>query len=366
MKRVITILVGNLKMWIRSKHTLFWTIAFPVLMILLFGSIFSISGNPKFDLHIQDQDNTPMSHSFIRALNETEAFNLIEVSATTNTTEFIKEKGISRILIIPQGFQENITNREDASIILKIVPEQLDSSSSVVMGIIDSIVDAFNAHLPPPSPPKAKVQVQTESIVSERFGYIDFFVPGVVGMTVMTGSVFGAIGWSARNRELGILKKLATTPLTKLECIVGIVLYQMIMAFVSTAIIFTVGTLVFGMKVVPDIFCVVLIISGVMAFSGIGMVIARFVKESEGADAAGNAITFPMMFLSGSFFPREMMPEFLQQISKVLPLTYFNDGLRDAMIYGNIASALTNTAIMVVVGAFFIILGAVITSWREE
>jgi ABC-2 type transport system permease protein len=102
------------------------------------------------------------------------------------------------------------------------------------------------------------------------------------------------------------------------------------------------------------------------ARAGMGMVIARFVKETDSADAAANAITFPMMFLSGSFFPLEMMPPFLREIAKVLPLTYLNNGLRDSMVYGNAQSALTNTAIVLVVGVAFIIIGSLITSWREE
>ncbi len=97
-----------------------------------------------------------------------------------------------------------------------------------------------------------------------------------------------------------------------------------------------------------------------------GMVVTRFVKESDSADAAANFITFPMMFLSGSFFPLEFMPDFLQTIATVLPLTYLNNGLRDSMVYGNVSSALFNTAVMLGVGVFFIIIGALITNWREE
>ncbi|NIO37159.1 ABC transporter permease [Candidatus Bathyarchaeota archaeon] len=208
--------------------------------------------------------------------------------------------------------------------------------------------------------------MKSENIVSETFKYIDFFAPGIIGMTLMTSGVFGAVSWNTRNKELGILKKLATTPLSKLEWIVGVVLYELIMGIVSTLVIVTVGVLVFNMKFLPNIFSVILIVSGAIAFPGMGMVIARFVKESDSADAAANAITFPMMFLSGSFFPLEFMPDFLRQIANVLPLTYLNNGLRDSMVYGNVSSALFNTAVVLGVGVFFIVVGSLITSWREE
>ncbi|MFQ5951054.1 MAG: ABC transporter ATP-binding protein/permease [Candidatus Geothermarchaeales archaeon] len=93
----------------------------------------------------------------------------------------------------------------------------------------------------------------------------------------------------------------------------------------------------------------------------------HYMEEAErlADDAAGSAIIFPMMFLSGTFWPIDFMPEFLQSIASVLPLTYFDNGLRDAMIYGNTASALDNTLIMLAVAAFFIGAGALVTKWRE-
>jgi len=363
LRRVKTIVAGSLKMWYRSKSTLFWTIAFPVLMILLFGSIFSISGNPKFDLYVQNLDTfndqpTPLSEMFIDTLNDTGALNIVLIDTNANITQLVKEKDIRRLLTIPEGFQ-NQTIAGNSSLILKIVPAQVDTSSSAVKGIIESVAKGFTGV-------QEVIRLQEESITIQQYQYIDFFVPGVIGMTVLTTSIFGAISWNTKNRELGILKKLATTPLTKLEWIVGVIFHQIIMVFISTVIILVVGMSVFGLKVLPDIQAVILIASGSIAFSGIGMTISRFVKGAEAADAAGNAITFPMMFLSGTFFPKEMMPEFLRQIARILPLTYLNDGLRDSMIFGNSASALTNTAIMIAVGAFFIVLGSLITSWKEE
>ena len=210
------------------------------------------------------------------------------------------------------------------------------------------------------------VTIQTENLVSTNYSFIDYFVPGLIGMSIMTTGVFGAVGWNTRNKELGILKKLATTPLSKFEYIIGVILFQLVMCSISTVAILTVGFLVFNITVIPSIYSILLIIAGAITFPGMGMVIARFVKETDSADAAANAITFPMMFLSGSFFPLEMMPNFLREIAKVLPLTYLNDGLRDSMVYGNTQSALYNTAIVMVVGIIFIVIGSLITSWRED
>jgi len=96
------------------------------------------------------------------------------------------------------------------------------------------------------------------------------------------------------------------------------------------------------------------------------MVLANFVREAESADAAANAITFPMMFLAGTFWPRETLPDIMKIIANFMPLTYVNDGLRDALIYAQPAQALTNTIIALGLAAFFIVLGSLLMNWKEE
>src|SRR5207245_3776197 len=94
-----------------------------------------------------------------------------------------------------------------------------------------------------------------------------------------------------------------------------------------------------------DIYTVGLVVAASLLFPGIGMVLANFVKEAESADAAANAITFPMMFLGGTFWPRETLPDIMKIIANFMPLTYVNDGLRYALIYAEPTHALTNTLI---------------------
>jgi ABC-2 type transport system permease protein len=369
LKRIAAIIVGALRIWFRSKHTLFWTFAFPILLMLLFGAIFSVTDDPRFDFYVQNQDiidgvPSPLSGTFVDMLSETGVLELKMVDPAEDTAEYIDEEGVEMMLFIPEGFHQSCLT-QNASVVLKTVPPEVDSSAATVRGVVEQIVEYFNTVTTGENPPQV-VTVQVESLVSENYRFIDFFVPGLIGMTLMTTGVFGAIGWNTRNRELGILKKLATTPLSKFEWIIGVILFEVIMSAISTAVILTIGVLVFDLRVLPNIYSIILIVAGAIAFPGMGMVVARFVKETDSADAAANAITFPMMFLSGSFFPLEMMPDFLREIAKVLPLTYLNDGLRDSMVYGNVSSALYNTAIVMVVAIVFIVLGSLITNWRED
>ena len=93
---------------------------------------------------------------------------------------------------------------------------------------------------------------------------------------------------------------------------------------------------------------------------------ARFVKDEEAAESAGAAINFPMMFLSGIFFPLEMMPSYLQTIGKVMPLYYLAEGLRDAMIYVDMTAALLNASIIFVLGVVIVAIGSVVSAWTDE
>jgi ABC-2 type transport system permease protein len=96
------------------------------------------------------------------------------------------------------------------------------------------------------------------------------------------------------------------------------------------------------------------------------MILTRFAREAQSAAAAANAISLPMMFLSGSFFPIELMPGFLQKLAKILPLYYVNEGLRAAMIFKDSMAAVTSAAIIAVFAAVVFILGIIATKWEED
>src|SRR2546422_807308 len=124
MSRIITIINGHFKSWYRSKSNIFWTIAFPLLLIVLFGAIFG-SGSTKFDLYVQNQDlsgNTPtyLSGQYVSALSNTTAFNLHMVAAEqTNPLSYVKDDAQlhnrgQRLLVIPLGFQTVLNTTQQA------------------------------------------------------------------------------------------------------------------------------------------------------------------------------------------------------------------------------------------------------------
>ena len=143
------------------------------------------------------------------------------------------------------------------------------------------------------------------------------------------------------------------------------VLYQFIVAVITTMAILVVSYAVFSVRLKIDGWLFVFIALEVFAFGGIGMLLTRVAHEAESAAAAANFIMFPMMFLSGSFFPLEMMPGFLQTIARILPLYYVNEGLRAAMVFVDHTAALQYSALIGLFATVVFVLGIKTTRWEE-
>jgi len=369
--RVLVDLLASLRLYFRNRTTLFWSIAFPCILIILFGAIFSYS-TTSYDLYVQNMDvengqATPVSMLLIEALNVTRAFSIKPVEASVNATQYAIDNKLSALLVIPEGFQNetlaaNFTHGVVSSQ-LTLIYDQSSTTGLTTLSIVRGVVNEFDLQF---SSRPHYIVTQPQTIAPGRFSFIDFFVPGVVGIGAMTLSIFGAVEINTRYRENGILHKIATTPLTRIEWIVSKTIFRILMSFFSMGIIIIVGVLVFGVKVMVDPVSALMVAACSMLFSGIGMILSRFVRDADAADSAANAVTFPMMVLSGSFFPLEMMPPFIRSIATVLPLTYVNNGLRDAMIYGNQLSAAYDTALIVALGVVVLIVGSFITKWEED
>ena len=136
--------------------------------------------------------------------------------------------------------------------------------------------------------------------------------------------------------------------------------------FGGIILLLVVAYFVYDVRLEISFWLPVYIIVEVFAFVGIGMVLTPIANEAESASAASNAFLLPMMFLSGTFFPVEMMPQFLQTFARLLPLYYVNEGLRAAMIFVDHATAGLYAVITAAVAAAVFAAGAVVTRWGRE
>jgi ABC-2 type transport system permease protein len=371
-KRVYANFIISMKEWIRNKAAVFWTLLFPVLLILMFGFIFAGEGETTYDLPIQNQDGGFWSTNLTKVLNETGLFEVRMVDPNMDPDEYVLENNANFILIIPEGYSQEIEDilaaramgqgvTSTANLTIKYDPGV--SATAQKMSVLNSVVQGFNKGL---AGAQDTVGLKTETTVSDQFEFIDFFAPGIIAMAVMSTSLFGTVSVNTELRQKGVLRKLATTPLRRSEWLLSNMLYQLVMSLFATVAILIIGVVVFDLHFSLNFFLALFIILNVFAFSGVGMLITRFVKEAQSAEAAANAIMFPMMFLAGTFFPLEMMPEFLQNVALILPLYYVNEGLRSSMVTLNFSQAWLYAAVIGIFGMVIFILGVFLTSWKEE
>jgi ABC-2 type transport system permease protein len=372
--------------------------------MLIFGAMFS--GNLQYDLAIQNKDGSDVSAAFVQQINSTNAFKIYMISANENADAYMRSNRMSGMLVIPEGFGKQVQQNMALGSIRPAAVVQVNSSSTTglnvsalttsgssaqsrpfsnaasvtpatltlkvdqsstgapaISGYVNSIVNSFNSKLIGSAQVVGIDQIQ---VLPPEFKYVDFFVPGIIGMMMITSGVLRTVAMETEYRHKGLLKKLGTTPLEKSEWIISKMLYQTVVVFISSALIIATAKLVFNVRVVPSAAVLLLIFAGTVCFTGMGMLIARFVKDSDAASVAASVITIPMIFLSGTFIPIETMPDYLQTLAKVLPLTYLCNGLRDAMLYADNTAALYKMAVVLLIGIIFLIIGSLITNWRVD
>jgi ABC-2 type transport system permease protein len=369
-------LVVSIKTFSREKSAMFFTIAFPIILILVFGTIFLKQDNMSFDLHVQDLDQTNSSAQLVKSLDLDGRLKITVVDPSVNVTQYAKDKKVNLLLVIPSGYEKAFVRRlglvggipsaafrdPSASVTLTYIYDESASSTSMKIKILQfgfALVNQGMSGQPP------FIRAAEISMLTKKYRFIEFFVPGIIAMSVMTSSLSGAVNMNAELRQKGVIRKLSTTPITRTDWILSNILYQLILSTISTMAILVVSYAVFSVRLQINTWLFAFIVFEVFAFGGIGMILTRVANEAESATAAANFIMFPMMFLSGSFFPLEMMPGFLQTIARGLPLYYVNEGLRASMVVVDNMAALRYCAVIGVFAIGVFVLGINTTKWDE-
>jgi len=367
--RVVVVFKAITRNWLRSRSGLFFSFLFPIMFLLLFGSIFGSSSN-SIPLTVQNNDlnggtPTQLSYSFVQALNSTHILVLSTLSSSTNVTTYVYNQASSfggdpRVLVIPKGFAADVNESEPVS--LSYIYSPSDQLGVQVQGVISGVADSFNFQFAGKQP---LVRLSSVSASVKPLNEVDYYMPGLIAAFMMTNGIIGLTNIATEFKRTGLTRRLSATPLTKLEWLIGNVLSQTVLAVLLAAVMIVLGIGIYHTEVTINLYIALLILAGAIMFSGIGMTLAGLVKDPEAAAGIGNAIAFPMMFLSGTFWPVSIMPSYLQEVARVLPLTYFSQGLRDAMVVGNVNAALVNLGATVALAIAFIMIGARVTSWRE-
>jgi len=357
-KRIWADLKVTARGFIRSRVGLFFSLIFPMILILLFGAIFSGSSGPT-PAYVQDLDSTPLSAHFISSLNSTSLVTLTSVPAADNFSQYLLSHSSSDGIIIPQGFQTAYLTNQPT--ILTVYGNPASSSSAIVSGVTQSVANAYNLGNKTPV-----IGVQSLTIKSSNVKYIDFLIPGLIGFSILTSPMFAMVNITSQYKRDKLFKQLSLTPLTKGEWLISKVLWYWFITIVSFLIMCAVGIYAFGAHIALTAAIIPFLLVGPLLFVSLGMLVGTVSNSVESAAVVGNLITFPMMFLSGTFFPVSSMPPYLQTIAHFLPLYYVIDGLNNVMTFNNLDAAFMDFVVLFVIATITFGLAVALFRWRED
>ena len=356
----------------RNPVALFFSLIFPIILISLFGLIFSSVGTTTTTLYVVNDDHgSAPSVAFLAALNNTTvvSVSLVNVSPS-NFATWLGQNDEPVGLVIPAGFGADY--RSNTSVNVTVYTDPLDAASSgAAVGAIDEVVNEFNVgHIRSTcgtGPGCAPVVGVGEAQVGAKvYKYIDYLIPGLIGFTILTSPMFSLVDVSSSYRKEGIFRELSLTPLTRSEWLASRIVWYVLLTFASAGIMIGAGVVLFGAHVTLTLEVLPFLVLGPFFFVSLGMLCGSVARTPETAALIGNVVTFPIMFLSGTFFTVSSFPAGLQLFSHVLPLYYVIDGMNQVMLFGNQGRALTDLAVIAVGAAVVFVLAVRLFKWRDE
>jgi len=346
----------------------------PLFMMLMIGFIFP-SGNSISDVPIAlaNMDHGAMSDAFVSQLNIIN--NNTGMMILSNAKDFneiktrLQNSEINGGIVIPEDFSANILAGKQGNI--TIVIDQSNPQMSLTMqGVLSQTIAAMGEQMAiynlnvtyHVSTIKATAMVkpynvQSKGIVPGTPNYFQFVAPGIIAMVVMMALMTGLPHAISYEKDIGTLDGMLAAPINRLSIILGKVMAQTTRGMIQGFLILILAVALFGVVIEGNILLVIaLIILTVFSFVGLGILITSFTENEETATMVMMTLMFPMMFLSGVFFPLQQMPWYMQGIAKFLPLTYATTALRKVMVLGaDIPSVATEISILLIFGIILLL-----------
>ena len=365
MKSFNAVFIARYKQFVRNRGALFFSFIFPIIFILLFGWAFQNMGTQTFKVGISDE-GSPLTASYItQGLQSVLIQNSQKEFQTQNGNlpdllSLLKSGNLDAVIDIPAGMDAlHPGQSENAQV---YYDSSLMTNQQTLIPAIYQVTNALNQKLGGYTP---LIGLNEKSVQSHQLRYIDFLLPGILGMTLMFIGIQGGLP-IIQQRQAHIIKRLGSTPLQRSTLVIGDVAFRLIVVLLSAGLIILVGRLVFNVAMVGNwlkLFGMVLL--GSLVFVNLSYLIAAFVKTQESAIPIINIVNLPMMILSGTFFNVANMPSFIEPVVKALPLTYLNDALRQIMVAGTPLYSMT--ADIIILGVWAIVtLGVTIRFFRWD
>jgi ABC-2 type transport system permease protein len=325
---IITMAKINTRRVFRDKVALFFTIGFPLIFLFVFGGLNSGGSDISFNVAVINESDSSFAKEFAEDATKN---NVLSVDPEISTLDQAKEKmsrsELDAAIVLPKGFGDIAPGAQYPTGKANIVYTQNNQQSAQALSsILDAQFKGINSQFVKTDVP---FTVTTEQLNERSLSAFDYTFAGLLGFAIIGMGIFGPINVFPELKKMGILRRLSTTPLKVWQYFMATMIGQVFIGLISLAIMFIVAITVFKLNIVGNYLELALfLILGIITILGIGLALGGWAKNERQVAPLANIIVFPMMFLSGTFFPRFLMPEWLQNVSAFLPLTPIIDGIR--------------------------------------
>jgi ABC-2 type transport system permease protein len=344
-RRIGAVVAASVRMFLRDRPAFFFTFAFPIMFIVLFGLIFGGGGTSRPTVNV-------VGTGPLRQALESSGAVKVKLQPTEERALKRVRDGDDPAAVILHGKRARLVYSRTSQV-----------EAPIVIGIVRGVVDDFNLRAAHAKPTVALV---SEPVEAESIDYVDLLVPGLLAMAIAQSAAFGVAFSLVAWRQKGMLRRLRLTPLPLREFATARVIYHLMIALVQAVILLTVGRILFGVHLVGDVLALVpLVLVGGVSFIALGMCIGGRVNSEDATAALSNLIVLPMTFLGGVFFPLDTAPAPIRVIAHFLPLTYLVQGLQDVAVRGHsFVSTLPDLGVLAIFAVAFSALAMRLFRWQ--
>jgi ABC-2 type transport system permease protein len=318
---LLKLVVADLKVLCRDRVSLFWALAFPVMFIGVFA-LFNMDRPPQVELAVVEEAPGPLGPPLRQALDRMELFRTKDEASEAEALRKLRNGDYDLVLVLA-------SDQGTARAYYSLANVQLNQ---VALNALARFFDDFNLQAAGVQP---MVQLQQEAVSGRDIGYMDFLVPGILGMGLMQYAIIGMATLLVGYRAKRILRRVQTTPLPVSAFVVAQVAAFLALSLLQTVLILGVGRLVGAEMPATFFWAFPLALLGNFVFLNVGIVVAALASSEPAAAGMGNAIGLPLMFLSGVFFPADQLPSFLRELVAYLPLAPLLEALRAVLLHGD-------------------------------
>ena len=302
--------LARLREFYREPEAIFWVFGFPIVLAFALGIAFRNRGPGELNVGVL---RAPGDSGIVATLAATPGLRPTVLDSAEARQRL--RTGRIAVLVIPG---QPLVYRYDTT----------RTESRLARLEVNEAVQGVHGHT-------EVVAVRDDRVVAAGSRYIDFLIPGLLGMNLL-GSVIWGVGFSVvQARQKRLLKRFMATPMRRSHYLLAFILSRLLFLFLEVAALVGFGRLMFGVGVRGSLVTLAVInVLGALSFAGLGLLVASRARTIEAVSGLMNLVMLPMWVLSGTFFSYARFPEAMQPFVKALPLTALNDALRAVMIDG--------------------------------